>query len=129
METLIEFVRYTKGWEYIIAISCILCFILFWQFLATEQAIKVRMQAEETAMPLRQSYQAGAGQPVLSSNLSIKKSACWEVKICTVNNRNSCPAFLHPEVACWQAKKIVNGWKSIGRACAECSLYASPAAV
>jgi hypothetical protein len=40
MQTLIEFVRYTKGWEYIIAIACLFSFILFWRL-----AMKERTQA------------------------------------------------------------------------------------
>jgi hypothetical protein len=34
MHTLQEFIRFTKGWEYIIAIAGILAFVGFWRLLA-----------------------------------------------------------------------------------------------
>jgi hypothetical protein len=44
MQTLIEFVKYTKGWEYIIAIASLLSFILFWRL-----AMKDRTQSPKKA--------------------------------------------------------------------------------
>lgn len=34
MQTLQEFIVYTKGWEYIIAIAFVFAFIAFWQVIA-----------------------------------------------------------------------------------------------
>ncbi len=36
MQTLQEFIVYTKGWEYIIAILFIFAFIAFWQVVARQ---------------------------------------------------------------------------------------------
>jgi hypothetical protein len=38
MHTLQEFIRFTKGWEYIIAIIAIFAFIGFWRLLAGSSA-------------------------------------------------------------------------------------------
>jgi hypothetical protein len=38
MQTLQEFIRFTKGWEYIIAIIAILTFVGFWRLLAGSSA-------------------------------------------------------------------------------------------
>jgi hypothetical protein len=40
---------------------------------------------------------------------------CWEVRKCAADHRPACPAFQHPEVACWQATK-----ESLGRLKSEC---------
>ncbi|MHB1006783.1 MAG: sulfate respiration complex protein HmcD [Chloroflexota bacterium] len=34
MQTLQEFIVYTKGWEYLIAIGFVLAFMVFWQIVA-----------------------------------------------------------------------------------------------
>lgn len=41
MQTLVEFVRFTKGWEYITAVAFILTFISFWRLLSRERAVSV----------------------------------------------------------------------------------------
>ena len=36
METMLEYVTYTKGWEYIITIAVVFAFIAFWELLCRE---------------------------------------------------------------------------------------------
>ncbi|MGE5620854.1 MAG: sulfate respiration complex protein HmcD [Sphingomonadaceae bacterium] len=38
MQTLHEFLVYTKGWEYIITIIFVFCFIAYWQLLNRRRA-------------------------------------------------------------------------------------------
>src|SRR3972149_6764254 len=115
METLVEFVRFTKGWEYIIAIFAVLSFMLFWRLLTRELPIKAKKRVEERAAAPKESYQAGVPRTALSANYSLRDSPCWELKHCSESMKNACPAFLHPDVTCWQAKKVANGWKTVSK--------------
>ncbi len=40
MRTMVEFVRYVKGWEYIIAVGAVMTFILFWRLLSSDNKDK-----------------------------------------------------------------------------------------
>lgn len=47
MDTLVEFVRFTKGWEYVIAISAVFSFGLFWWLVAREAPVRVKKTVAE----------------------------------------------------------------------------------
>ncbi len=51
MQTLQEFIRFTKGWEYIIAIVGILAFLAFWQFLGGSLFKKKSDAGKEQSSP------------------------------------------------------------------------------
>lgn len=124
METLVEFVKFTKGWEYIIAIAAILAFIGFWQLLAGERPLRAeRRIAEEAPVPLSEYASARAQTPVFAMNAALRNSPCWEAKTCPEETRQACPAFRHADVLCWQAKKVANGWRQVSSDCISCQLY------
>jgi len=44
METMLEYLTYTKGWEYIITIVVVFAFIAFWELLCRERPEARRKQ-------------------------------------------------------------------------------------
>ena len=69
----------------------------------------------------------GASRSLHSRSKQGPQPRCWEIKHCPQSMKNACPAFLHPDVACWQAKKVANGWKTVSKDCVGCQLYAAAA--
>ena len=126
MNTLQEFIAYTKGWEYIIAISFIALFVVFWQLWSRGAPAEDRRHVKEEAAgqfaTLAQGWESTA-DPVLQQPL------CWQVKNCSVEDRRACPAFGNGNTACWQAKQLARGWTEADKACLACQLYRQVVAV
>lgn len=62
MNTLIDFVRFTKGWEYVIAICAIFSFIAFWML--WRSAVKERPAESRKSVQTREAAaRSGAFQP------------------------------------------------------------------
>jgi hypothetical protein len=49
METLVDFVRFTKGFEYIIAIAALLLFIAFWRMVMPKPRTERKKRPADTA--------------------------------------------------------------------------------
>ncbi len=59
---------------------------------------------------------AHLGSEVAGQSRDLRASThCWDARQCSPERRLSCPAYQHPEMACWQANK-----QSLGRLKAEC---------
>ena len=46
---------------------------------------------------------------------------CWDIRKCPVEIRNACPAYVQPELPCWQAVLEAEGRLRPG--CLTCNLY------
>jgi len=79
MQTLVEFVRFTKGWEYLTAVAFIVMFLSFWYLFSREWMLKVEKPIPRiTSVPLRRpliTFRRG-GQFVSSGTFLNLKS--WE---------------------------------------------------
>lgn len=55
-----------------------------------------------------------------SAPLLIEKPACWEVKKCAPECRESCPGYTSP-LPCWQARRMDNGY--LREECLGCKVF------
>lgn len=62
MQTLVEFVRYTKGWEYVIAIAAIFSSIFLWNLLMKEKPARKRAAAVARSADQAKGYPAQANR-------------------------------------------------------------------
>lgn len=46
---------------------------------------------------------------------------CWEARGCSAERRTNCPAFVHPDVPCWQIFRNEHG--HLKEACLECKVF------
>ncbi len=46
---------------------------------------------------------------------------CWEVRHCPPERRRSCPAYLHPELPCWQIFRAPDG--QLQQTCLGCPVF------
>ncbi|GAB4579321.1 MAG: hypothetical protein Fur0022_20590 [Anaerolineales bacterium] len=51
---------------------------------------------------------------------------CWDVHDCSPERKATCPAYLHPEVSCWEVHRV-NG--QLSEACQECAFRKMKASV
>jgi hypothetical protein len=49
--------------------------------------------------------------------VAVSQIRCWEMRGCSTERRQTCPAYRHPEISCWVAQSQ-NG--SLGEACRDC---------
>ena len=148
MHTLQEFIAFTKGWEYIIAIVFLFLFIGFWALLSapkTERAVakqeekaparsrRVRRAVIEAPRPSRATDGVPIGLPQWGNPAPASASAlqamaggahCWDMRGCPENSRNTCPAYARPDIPCWEARKLAIQSGPDGNGCAECNVYA-----
>lgn len=50
-----------------------------------------------------------------------KGQPCWDTKGCAETNYKECPAYLHPDQPCWQARLQAEG--KIPEACPSCEIF------
>src|SRR5512141_18295 len=62
-----------------------------------ERKFRLSAQVEETAR---------LAQAVLARRSKIIPMQCWAIKHC---QDSTCPAFMHPELPCWEATEIAGG--------------------
>lgn len=48
---------------------------------------------------------------------------CWEVRHCPPERQGACPAYLHPELPCWQIFRAPGG--QLQDACLDCPVFRS----
>ncbi|MBM2832487.1 MAG: hypothetical protein HW414_1539 [Dehalococcoidia bacterium] len=123
MQTLQEFIEFTKGWEYVISIAFLALFIFFWRVFSTEP------QARRT-VPVGKTAPATAGgrhMSVAGASAYLQNSRCWEVKGCRVESRANCPAYRNPDVPCWQAKGAASTGVGLSSDCMGCHLFTARA--
>jgi hypothetical protein len=75
-----------------------------WQAEAEEQARKAALTPSQN------------GREVVGKGLR-----CWEVRGCPPERRESCPAYLHPEIPCWQILRAPTG--QLRKGCLECEVF------
>jgi hypothetical protein len=46
---------------------------------------------------------------------------CWEIRVCPPKRRADCPAFIHPDVPCWQWFRDERGQLRDG--CLDCTVF------
>lgn len=66
----------------------------------------------------RKQAPAAAPAPATQSILSIP---CWVTNSCPEKVREKCPAYHHPNVPCWEARRKADG--SLMARCADCPRY------
>lgn len=126
MQTLQEFVAFTKGWEYIIAIVFLALFIGFWRMFTTEPLKKESVRVEEKAVArVRERRPSTVPGSVLATQPVLQNSYCWEVKHCTEENKAACPAHTNPNIPCWQAKAVANVGARVNNDCLGCQVYST----
>ncbi len=54
-----------------------------------------------------------------------RSKRCWEIRRCSLEMRNGCPAYWRPDMPCWQAVKQASRGH-IQSKCLGCSLLLSP---
>lgn len=54
----------------------------------------------------------------------VPATPCWQVRGCVEEKRAGCPAYLHPESACWQHWRSADG--TLRSACLECQVFCGP---
>lgn len=116
-----ELLAQIKGWEYIIAISFLVLFILFWWMLSRER--KRRRLARATPMLLQKNHQrpvASTGESAYPRYVS-RIQPCWEARQCPPEARERCPGYVLSPLPCWVARGLVSEKRS--ELCTTCPVY------
>lgn len=100
MYTLQEFIRFTKGWEYIIAIAAILLFITFWEvlsgtFFPAFRRVSTRGRQMTESAP---AMLVGVSRPKVPAPMMVADAAhngvhCWEITHCPDEQRAKCQVY------------------------------------
>ena len=48
---------------------------------------------------------------------------CWDITKC--QDKNDCPAYSCPEIACWEIAKELNDYRRLYKVCEDCIVYLS----
>ncbi len=71
---------------------------------------------------------AAAGTyPVTQGRLGPAQRRCWEIKGCSEDRRERCPAFNRPNIPCWLANMQADAELRLKPDCLTCSLFNIPA--
>jgi hypothetical protein len=60
---------------------------------------------------------------------SLRASRCWDLKQCSGETRESCPAYLNNDVPCWMATMQADTQHRVKADCLGCSLFSLPQVV
>lgn len=71
---------------------------------------------------LDQGWQREAEARLLAER--VPATPCWQVRACSEEKRAGCPAYQHPESACWQHWRSADG--TLRNACLECQVFRGP---
>lgn len=91
------------------ALRCLLPLVITLAIGYVMNGLVTRWQAEEKACSIPMAVLATAGL------------RCWDVKHCSVKQRNRCPAYLRSGIPCWQARQEANGKRPA--LCGACPFY------
>lgn len=80
-----------------------------WQAEAEENARKSAASAAASVSPSQNGRGVGEGL------------RCWEIRGCSPERRESCVAYLHPEIPCWQAFRAPTG--QLREGCLDCEVF------
>jgi len=78
-------------------------------------------EAEERQAVEREAWSVERGEDVAPRSTLQAPRHCWEVRDCPPEVRDSCPAYAHPEMPCWQVFR--NGGGRLKEECLDCELF------
>ncbi len=68
----------------------------------------------------------GLPAPLAAAGADHFHQPCWDLRDCEPQQRQNCPAALHPEMPCWLTRREMEG--KIPEACVHCVLFTSAVA-
>lgn len=66
-------------------------------------------------------WQKQAEEELAHAPKMIPATPCWEVQGCSAKQKQSCPAFINPEIPCWQQFRSADG--QLDEDCLECGVF------
>lgn len=123
MNTLQQFIAFTKGWEYIIAIAFLGSFLLFWTLWKRDRPER-KTKALRPSAALYDMASAplfGMAGQVFQTGMGASKP-CWDILGCPAETRGMCPAYAQGTTPCWQTK-MTAGASQMDQACLHCPVH------